>query len=218
MGSSFLLVHLTVPLLFVLVVTSTVATFEIISHFPTLVITVLSLYYLLIALGLLSIRPLGRRVLLLIVVVSTSGYGLRNYFTRQEFNNPQFVIPWREIAQEVRSAWHPGDVVISSDGVFSYYAPDLRTIGVWEAPSQVIDNPRVQRFWLIARDRGQRNLVDWTQDTAQKALHGGFRLAWKKHYVPLDPRDVRLKERILGRKVEPWNVTLYLYERPRRET
>jgi len=206
---TFLILHLLVAMAFVLLVTSTVAKFEIASHFPTLIMFVFPLFLLLIA-APFGLAEGNKGLGMLIALVLLNAYGIHNYFWGKQFHNPQFVIPWRNIALTIHGSQKQGDTVFASDSQLFYYCPDLRA---GELRTAVKHIPSLKRFWLVERDRGQRNLVELTRETRQEALKQGFRCVWRQHYVPLDPRDVWLKEKILGRPVARWNVTVECYER-----
>lgn len=206
---AFLLLHLGVAGALMLFITSTVAKFEVASHFPTLILFVFPLFLLFLAVpsGLGEIRK-GIGILIGLTLLNT--YGIYNYFAGKQFHNPQFVIPWKSIAETIRQNQKNREVVFASDGQLSYYCPGLRVEGLYSATKRIAS---LRKFWLVERDRGQRSLVDLTREIREEALKQGFRCVWRQHYVPLDPRDVWLKEKILGRPVAKWNVIVECYER-----
>ncbi len=212
---TLIFVSLIVPLVFTIALTSTVATFEVASHVPALLMFIFPLYCLLVAVGILSFKKKGTQVLLITLVLLISAYSLKNYFTKEQFNNPHLIISWKQIVNDIQRNFEIGDFIITSDPTFEYYyAGDFPSVdNLKKVREKIIENLDCRRFWLVFRDRGQRNIVVMNNQIMEEAKQSGFQSVSVKRYVRVDPRDVFLKEKLLGRKVDPYNVTVFLYAR-----
>jgi mannosyltransferase len=83
-------------------------------------------FYLIVASGLLWIRSRRWRAIVVTAITVAWSCSLLNYYTNQQFHNPIYVIPAREMAAQVATASQPGDVVVSDwDSAFGYYYAKL---------------------------------------------------------------------------------------------
>lgn len=214
---AILLSSLVLPILFVIVITATASKFETTDHIPVIIMFICPLYYIIIAIGILSFRRKATQIVLILLLAFISGYSIKNYFTKQEFNNPHFIIPWQEIVKYVEKNVQIGDVVVNPGVSFEYYAGvDLPIISFYTselAKDKLVLDLDYKRFWLIFRDRGQRNIVEMNLAILKMAEENSFCLVSRKCYVKLSPQDIFIKEKILGREVCEYNVTVYLYTR-----
>lgn len=173
--------------------------------------------YMLMALGIFRIRKPTLRATVLAVILVANAYGLRNYFTGQQFLNPNYVVPWREIARTIQEREQPTDMVLAyydttierygSFHNFIYGRPDFfpeRLVPVHEWPSCG------RRLWLIARDRGSAEARRLQNETIQRLIPRAGKVEIYE-FLRYSPIDRRFREAFLRRKVEDAYVKVYLF-------
>ncbi len=146
----------------VVILLSTVASSEPLPRITSLTLFALPFAYILMAQGAARLRLWGLGAVLLGMVFLGNLYGLHNYFTRQQFLNPGYNVPWRAITSTIAARSQPDDILIEYyDSTFCRY---------WEGQGEVIDyhnytspeemqlleefGAHDRRVWLITRDRG----------------------------------------------------------------
>ncbi len=175
-------------------------------------------FYLVVAAGLLWIRSKRQRTLLLVAVTVVWSYSLYNYYTNEQFHNPIYVIPAREMSAQVENALQPGDVIVSDwDSAFGYYyalldssAPHFFSQSSGEAQDYIRahSSPRV---WLITigRDRTRPltpvEFVQWLEEDYELTSTWG--------YAEQDETYRRLKGMMLQRPAYEYKAMLQLYTR-----
>ncbi|MBI2304524.1 MAG: glycosyltransferase family 39 protein [Chloroflexi bacterium] len=221
-GGRLALFLIALPLLFIVFITSSFATDITFLNIPSRAIVAAPFFYLLAAAGFLALPRLWRgrwRYVLLVAITLASGYSLLNYYRNQQFHNPIYAVPAREIAQWVAADSQTEDVVISPwDSAFPYYyhSPPARARHFFSEDSQsamaYIREHRSPRVWLITlgRDRTRyeepTELVTW--------LDKEYRLELQKGYVEQDALYRRFKELLLHRPAYQYKVTVQRYVRP----
>lgn len=178
------------------------------------------LAYALVAVGILSLRRRALRALALAAILVPNAYGLRNYFAGDQFLNPAYVTPWREVARVIEDRSRPDDMVvtyydttIARYGTFhdfvparpDYYPDRMARIAAWPQEGN--------RLWLIARDRGSAEARRLQDETIQRLLPRAekveiFRL------MPYSPVERRVREEFLGREMQAAYLELYLFTPP----
>ena len=187
--------------------------------FPNHILFTLPLFLLIIAAGLTALpRPGGLAVAIAVLLIAR-GAALYNYYTGQEFHNPIYAVPMREIVQNLRTTVQPGDVIISdSDSGFQYYynqglqpVPALASMPE-AAALQYLQAHHPDRVWLLilGRDRTRETtpteLIDW--------LTANYHLSATQGYVPQDETYQQVKQRLLQRPPYEYKLLLQLFERP----
>jgi len=202
----------------VALVFSTAALSEPIVRVTSVALFALPFAYILMARGAEALRTPLLAGILVGLVFAGDLYGIHNYFAGEQFLNPAYNVPWRQIVNTVRARWQPGDVVIECyDASFRRYWADDTTMVEYRLPVPVADMKPVQQFpqsrqriWLVARDRGAqlpRQMTDQIRaELARKASQ-----AQVFNFRPLSPTVYRWRSRLLRRPVWDAYVKLYLF-------
>lgn len=175
--------------------------------------------FIILAGGFVSLQ--SRRSLFLLLVAGwlvVDGIALHHYYSNRDFHNPTYVIPAREMANEVGRQVQSGDVVISDwDSAFAYYYNQGQQVTphFFTDEAETIEdyvsrhaNPRV---WLITigRDKTRAStpvdLIHW--------LERNYVLVYSKGYAEQDPVYRRIKERLLHRPAYQYKAVVQLYGR-----
>jgi hypothetical protein len=174
----------------------------------------LPFYLILVAWGLHSVQPRVRQLLsgLIILVFATAAI---NYYTNQEFHNPVYVIPSKEIARQVQSQAQGGDVIIApQDSLFAYYYPANSPYALFDesmadqAQKYIVEH-HSPRVWLVtvSRDRGRAltpsPFITW--------LESGYIQTEKWGYAEQSPAYLTFKEALIKREAYRFKAELFLY-------
>ena len=202
-------------------VLSTVARSEPLSAAARSALFTAPLAYLVIAGGLCALRGPRLRVVAMAAMVLANLYGLVNYFAGEQFLNPGFAVPWREVARTIEAQRQPGDLIISFyDTSILRYAKLPGFIYEWEEQSNPEQMQLVRewsrhggRVWLIARDRGsalsrrltEERLADLTKRAARTETLS---------LMPYSALDRKVRSFFLRREVPEAYLTLTLLTPP----
>jgi len=157
------------------------------------------------------LRLLGAAAVTLAVAWSL---GQVNYYGNQQFLNPIYLTPAREMVHQVLDQLQPGDAIFSPDdsGFYYYYEQSGAQAPHFCDADQAIayfESKEAKRVWLIALGRDQ------TRRSAPMAVHEWlqtrFRLARSWGYVAQNPTYRAIKSHLLGRPVYNYRATLSLY-------
>ena len=196
---------------------------------PSRAMYVLPFFYLTVARGILSFRGARTRALLLLGITLLNLFPLRNYFRGEDFVNPVFAVPAKEMVDYVASNHlEATDVLISPwDSVFAHYylqreydAPHFFSVssntlypqasGINEA-RLYIENHKSPRVWLITlgrdstREARPTEFIEW--------LNQDYDLKLTKGYAEQDEMYRRIKEMLLHRPAYKYKATVQLYTR-----
>ncbi len=187
--------------------------------FPNHILFTLPLFLLILAAGLAALPYPGWLAITITMLLVTRGAALYNYYAGQEFHNPIYAVPMREITQNLRAAVQPGDVIVSDpDSGFQYYydqkaqpVPALSSMPE-TAALQDLQASHPARVWLMTlgrdrtRDTAPNQLLDW--------LMANYHLSSTRGYVPQDETYRQVKERLLHRPPYEFKLLLQLFDRP----
>lgn len=165
---------------------------------------------------------LGRRSasILLAVVLLAYGYGLWNYFHRQQLLNPGYAPPWRQVASIIRQGETPDDLVLAIEDAFVRYYGGRARLGREPQVHQMIAGtlPFDRRVWLITRDRGSQEMLGYGLQLRDKLLaQGATERVW--NIMPRSATEQRVLTAILRRPAWDAYIKLYLFtpQGPRKQ-
>lgn len=226
--TTFVIVFLFLPLAVLVIVFSTAYSRSTFLGIPSRALYVLPFFYLTVARGILSFRGVKTQMLLLLSMTLLNLFPLRNYFRGEDFLNPVFAVPAKEMVDYVASNLQAGDVVISPwDSVFAHYylqgeydAPHFFSVSsdtlYPQAPGTdeaklYIENHKSPRIWLITlgrdstREARPTEFIEW--------LNQRYQLKLTKGYTEQDDMYRRIKEMLLHRPAYQYKATVQLCTR-----
>lgn len=178
------------------------------------------LAYALVAVGILSLRRRAWQALALAAILVPNVYGLRNQFAGEQFLNPAYVTPWREVARVIEERSLPGDMVVTyydttvaRYGTFpdfvaarpDYYPDRMARIAAWPQEGN--------RLWLIARDRGSAEARRLQDETVRRLLPRAAKVEIFR-FMPYSPVERQVREQFLKREMQAAYLELYLFTPP----
>ncbi|MBC7226908.1 MAG: glycosyltransferase family 39 protein [Thermoflexales bacterium] len=210
---------LLVPVLFTAFTITYISTGTPFLNAPVRSLFVLPYFLLLVVRGWHSLNRSLWRVGLGMLIGLAWILALRNMYTGQQYLNPNYIIPAREVAQQIAAQASPKDAVIGEwDSGFSYYYQRIPHLSVYleaqpvEEALRFLTSSSPERVWLIiiGRDRTREatpvELIQW--------LKTNYRLVEEKGYVPQDSAYRAFKERMLRRPAYLYKLVVYRFERP----
>lgn len=200
----FLLLPWPATVLAVALVLSTVATAEPWPRVSSLSLFALPFFLLTLAAGT-QILPRPAAILLVLVFLLGQGYGVRNYLTRQQFLNPGYNIPWRQVNEFIQSRGKPGDIAVAwwEAPAGRYFSGPVRFVDLvdetltWQPlPPEVANFPRSGiSVWVIARERGSELARSRTERLlAELGAKAGNQEVFR--FLPLSPQEQRWRSRL----------------------
>jgi hypothetical protein len=185
---------------------------------PNHIFFMLPFFSLLLAAGVIAPKRRAWAPLLLALVLLPRMVGIYNYFSAQEYHNPIYAVPMREVVAEMVAKSQAGDVVISdSDTGFAFYyargqqpMPYLATTE-FDAAIRFVEQQQPRRVWLLtfgrdrSRDQAPTELIDW--------LRQRYTLAEEQGYAKQDASYQRIKATLLNRPVYQYKLLVQLYQR-----
>jgi mannosyltransferase len=189
-----------------------VAASEPANRITSLAMGTVPLAYLTMARGALRLGRTWRTVTALGLMACLYGYGLHNYFAREQLLNPGYAPPWREVAAAVQARERSGDTILVRDDAFARYYPGRARIAPIPELARVAEGQAAPtgRVWLIGRDRGAQDLLDETEIIRSRLLAHGFR---ERVFAiqPRTPQEQRWRTAILRRPAWDAYVKVYLF-------
>lgn len=217
-GQLAALLFIIIPLVVTVLTVTHVSTGTPFLNVPSRTIFAAPFFYLVVAGGLLWMRSRRWQTVLFLVITIAWGCSLRNYYASEQFHNPVYVIPAREMATQVATASEPGDVIVSDwDSGFGHYYAKLdepaahffsRSSEETQRYIKTHDSPRV---WLITigRDRTRSltpvEFIRWLEEDYE------LRSTWG--YAEQDETYRRIKEMLLQRPAYEYKAVVQLYTR-----
>lgn len=184
-------------------------------NIPSRAIFAAPFLYVLMAIGIDTLPSSTCKTISLAVLTVSAASGLVNYYRGNEFHNPIYVVPMREIVTRVQNECQLGDVIISeSDTGFGYYYRlGSQPIPLWYSDTALalLQANLPRRAWVITFGRDATRSV--TNEELLEWLDQNYNLDWEEGYVEQDPVYRQLKERLLHRPAYRYKVVLQRYVR-----
>lgn len=181
---------------------------------PSRAIAALPFFILVLALGLLSMRPNLRFASLAVIVLSCS-FSWWNYFAGEQIHQPTYLVPTKEIAELIMSKAQPADLVFGDEdlGLDYYYQERTPPLLFSTSKNAVSLAQRAKtRVWLATLGRDSTR-VELSPHALESVLERRFKLVSSWNYLPQDPTYSRIKERIQGFSDYRYKATVRLFER-----
>ncbi len=172
---------------------------------------------ILFAFGFASLPRASWRIGAAALIGMAWGLSLFNYYNAQQFMNPIYIIPARQVAEQIAAEADAEDVVIGEqDSGFSYYFKPLQSdTPYFEALQRdmildYLSHHAVKRIWLVTigrdgtRDMLPTALMDW--------LRENYSLVTERGYAEQDPTYRQLKEWLLHRPAYRYKLLVQVYE------
>jgi hypothetical protein len=186
--------------------------------FPNHVLFALPLVIGLLAVGAWNLPKLARAVILTAWGIASLA-GQFNYHTGQEFLNPIYAVPTREIAYDIcQQASTDAVVLAQSDTGIPFYLARLVDAPPSLSPNIVITSTKQpSEVWLFAfgRDR-TRDMSDMDTLAREWLINHQYKLLSSRSFVPTDPFYANLKSNLIERDAYSAKAVLEQWQQPDR--
>jgi uncharacterized membrane protein len=188
------------------------------------------LFCVTLSVGIYSLRDgasvLGRRIgaTLAAILLLVSSYSVINYWTGQQFLNPNYTAPWNEAISVIQRVQPLGrDVAVFSRGEYAldYY---LKEQGLYEkavfVDTQVFDEQGVIKglaahparyVWIVGRDRGDRISVEGFYKM-RDYLKSRYTQMGTYGVMPRSAAESKYLEKFMKRPAAPHYIWMELYD------
>jgi hypothetical protein len=186
-------------------------------QFPSKVLFLLPLFLLITARGwdLLKSRPVAG--ILAVVILFGNAYGISNYYTGRQFLNPKYLVPWRQIENDILQTAEPQDLILTDEEAFLHYLnitdcplESYGLVGALEKADSVLATRGPFHIYLVIRYRGDEVIV-LEGLKVKNALNRKYDLVQTHHYLPSDPEAAPYWKRFLGRDPYPYFVDVFCF-------
>lgn len=176
------------------------------------------IFYLGVAGGLMSLRIRWPQVWIAAAIGVGFVCALVNYYNGQQFHNPIYAVPIRQIVEEVRASCSPHDLIVAeSDTLFGYYyrhklGPAVYQDADYEVNRYYIQTHGPDRVWLITFGRDSTAGMGQAEELAAWLMeqYSGLEI---RGYVTQDTTYQRVKEFLLRRPAYVHKVLIRIYHR-----
>ncbi len=176
------------------------------------------IFYLGVASGWGALRARTWRVLGALCIAGAFVGALANYYRGEQFHNPIYAVPIRQVVEQVRAASAPDDLIIAeADTLFGYYYQGAPGQAAYQdvdpsANRALIEAQRPRRVWLATYGRDSTAEVATQTQKLTEWLADRYRLAHTQGYVPQDELYRRVKALLLGRPAYDYKLLVRIYE------
>jgi 4-amino-4-deoxy-L-arabinose transferase-like glycosyltransferase len=202
-----------VPLLGSTLLTSTLLQTVPLITLPNHVFFALPFFLLLVAAG---VAQAGRlRALVTSMAIVTLIPSLVNYYTGQQFHNPVFVTPSRQVLEYIIDRSEPGDIMVvdPASGVLYYYEYWNLTqplpVSTLEEVMAKLGSGQAQRVWLITVSRDRTRSLE--ADPVATWLEQDLSLVETVGFAEQDHVYRAVKARLTGRPAYQYRVVVQLF-------
>jgi mannosyltransferase len=212
-----LLTALILPLLVMILTVVSVSTGTPFLNVPVRGLFILPYLALLFGFGFQSLPRSGWRIGAAIIIGMAWALALYNGYTGRQFLNPTYIIPARQVAEQIAADAGPNDVVIGEwDSGFTYYFEPAREETPYfeaSAPGPALDyleSHTVRRVWLVTigrdgtRSRTPTQLMQWLEENDVLVREQG--------YGEQDATYRKVKETLLHRPAYLYKLLVQEYE------
>ncbi|MCX6639542.1 MAG: glycosyltransferase family 39 protein [bacterium] len=185
---------------------------------PSKIMFLLPLFLLLIAQGWQKLNRKTLQVALGAIIIGVNCYGLNNYFQGQQFLNPKYLVPWRQIQHDIEDRAQSSDLVVTDEEAFlkqlSLSKSPLSVFGLVGAKEEVekrFTEKGSYHLYILIRYRGDEQITLEGLDVV-KELSALYPVVDTWHYVPADPEAAPYWKKLLGRDPNPFLVDVFCFQ------
>ena len=212
----FLLLQLAIPLVFTVILLSTVKKLSSFVSAPSRTLFVIPYFCLALAVGIEYIRDKRLKIFIILFLLSIWTVSLVNYYTYREFIMPTYLAPWKEVLHDAASDAREYDLVVGEETreLNYYYAardyPFHFLVDEKEITEYLLLHPEARLYYIkTGRDQQPSGLSLQFRDWIARE----YVLKRTKAYVKIDDFYKKVKKLLLKRKPYAYKMELLVYEK-----
>ncbi|TKJ40850.1 hypothetical protein CEE37_07770 [candidate division LCP-89 bacterium B3_LCP] len=186
-------------------------------QFPTKAMFLLPLFLLLMVKSWDYLQKTSAQLVVGVILIGGNLYGVNNYFSGQQFLNPKFLVPWRQITGDLEKIAQPEDLILNDEEAFIYTPivgeKKVEKFGLVDALEKVektFHERGPMNVFLTIRYRGDEQITMEGLKVLAK-LEDRYPLVDKLCYTPTDREAVPYWKRFLGRELKPHLLEVYQF-------
>ena len=183
---------------------------------------VLPLFYVIVSVGVLSLRARSSQILCFCALLLVSVYAVSNYWRDQQFLNQNYIARWDQaIAVMQHRKWGQDTLIVScGDPALRYYLDQqpqpVLSINATGQPdidtALTVGHPRY--LWLVGRDRGDR-VAEGLTEALSRQFSKKYQHLDSVGLMPRSTADRYWLQKVLKRPASPDYLWLELYDTQR---
>lgn len=185
---------------------------------PQRAIFLLPFFIAIIGYAIVKIKINCLKIAAICIIILVSGISISNYYTNQEFIDPMYIVPVREIVSDLKGNLSPTDIIITqqSTAIGYYWALDSNHSPGIPIYTIILDTPDIlKKINATSVSGDNRNPSRYILLIENTDTHGEYSKEWdivindlivhgyiqerQVNYVPTDPTYKKFKELVLKR-------------------
>ncbi len=141
---------------------------------------------------------IGTALLLVFNLIS-----LVNYHRGSQFLNPKYLVPWREVAQDIQTKYKQGDLVVTDESPLLHYLKDtpVNCYGLVGAVKYITELKHPMNVYLAIRYRGEESIY-FEGVKVKEQLTEQYGKPDIRGYVPFQGLQRKIWKRLMGKEID----------------
>ena len=217
------LLSYTVGVLIVVIAVSEIYTrifsFQSFALLPSRLIPLVPLLLIILTFGLYRIAHRTIGIVLILIFLITEAYGVCHYFSQDQYLNPKYNIPWRQVLTYVINHSSEKSLACTDESSYLYYNQILKgppAYGVMDLPQglrEVGEPEKPLTLWVISRYRGDTGIRVAYQEL-ETFCQETFPVTIDTAFAPINPQLGRFLSRATGEKAPKAILSVVRYQIP----
>ena len=193
-----------------------VFSFQSFALLPSRLLPLVPILIIVLAFGLYRIPKPPLRIALIVIFLATQSYGTWHYFAGDQYLNPKYSIPWKQVLETMIEKSEGITISCSDESSFLYYnqtmsgPPAYGVMGLLLGFEDIGESEQAVALWIITRYRGDPGIR-----TAYRELsafcHTTFPVIYDTSFVAIDNHLRKLLTRGTGGPAPDYILSLTQY-------
>ena len=186
---------------------------------PSRLIPLVPLLLITLTFGLYRMAHRTIGIILILIFLITEAYGVCHYFTQDQYLNPKYNVPWRQVLTYVINHSSEKSLACTDESSYLYYNQVLKgppAYGVMDLPQglhEVGEPGKPLTLWVISRYRGDTGIRVAYQELETFCLET-FPITIDTAFAPIDPQLGWFLSRATGEKAPVAILSVVQYQVP----
>jgi 4-amino-4-deoxy-L-arabinose transferase-like glycosyltransferase len=158
-------------------------------------------------------------IILILIFITTEGYGVYHYFARDQYLNPKYNVPWRQVLSYVINHSSEKSFACTDESSYLYYNRILKgppAYGVMDLPQgfhEVGEPGKPLTLWVICRYRGDTGIRVAYQEL-DTFCRENFPIILDTSFAAIDPQLGRFLGQATGEEAPEGILSVVQYQIP----
>ncbi|MBL7190792.1 glycosyltransferase family 39 protein [bacterium] len=140
----------------------------------------------------------------IILLVFFNIYALVNYYRGEQYLNPKYIVPWRNISFDLVRNYQTNDLIVTDESPLLHYLRDtgVECYGLVDVEEYIAEKEKPFNVYLVLRRRGERSIYIEGARLREYLDRTYLRSDFKGYISPGGEIESRLWEKMLGEKID----------------